>query len=228
MNKQKKSESKKSSQTKTVKGKLDISRSGMGFVIVEGEEKDVMVKPNDFGKAFHGDIVRVQVSSDVGRGKRAEGKVIDVAERKQVEFVGNIEINKNTAFFVAGSDKHVPDFYIPVEKLNGALDGERVVARLVKWDKADKKPQGEIVAVIKAADEADMAMKEILLDAGFPIVFEPEIVKEAAKLSGKISRRKSVKEKIAATYLHLPSTPLMPKILMMPSPSGTWIMAIMK
>ncbi|HSN60610.1 MAG TPA: hypothetical protein VLR49_06730, partial [Ferruginibacter sp.] len=52
---------KKSSQTKILKGRLDISRSGMGFVIVEGTDTDVIVKPHNFGKAFHGDIVRVQV-----------------------------------------------------------------------------------------------------------------------------------------------------------------------
>ena len=77
MSKTKKTEPKKSSQIKILKGKLDISRSGMGYVIVEGQEKDILVKPNDFGKAFHGDIVRVQVSNDSGRGKRTEGKVID-------------------------------------------------------------------------------------------------------------------------------------------------------
>lgn len=167
----------------------------MGFVVVEGQEKDIMVKPNDFGKAFHGDIVRVQVSSESGKGRRIEGKVIDVAERKQFEFIGNIEINKNVAFFVAGGDKPIPDFYIPVEKLNGAQHGERVVAKLLKWDKSDKKPQGEIISVIKAEDEADMAMKEILLDAGFPITFDSEILKEAAKLSGKISREEISKRK---------------------------------
>ncbi|MEO6489143.1 MAG: ribonuclease R [Ferruginibacter sp.] len=195
MRKQKKAEPKRSSQVKIVKGKLDISRSGMGFVIVEGQDKDIMVKPNDFGKAFHGDIVRVQISTDSGRGKRVEGKVIDVAERKQAEFIGNIEINKSIAFFVAGGDKPIPDFYIPVEKLNGAKDGERVVAKLVKWDKSDKKPQGEVISVIKAEDEADMAMKEILIDAGFPITFDPELIKDAAKLSGKITREEISKRK---------------------------------
>ena len=195
MSKTKKTEPKKSSQIKILKGKLDISRSGMGYVIVEGQEKDILVKPNDFGKAFHGDIVRVQVSNDSGRGKRTEGKVIDVAERKQVEFIGNIEINKNVAFFVASGEKPIPDFYIPVEKLNGATHGERVVVKLLKWDKSDKKPQAEVLSIIKASDEADMAMKEILVDACFPLQFEPEVMQEALKLSGKISREETGKRK---------------------------------
>lgn len=195
MSKSKTSTSKKSSQTQILKGKLDISRSGMGYVIVEGLDKDVLVRPNDFGKAFHGDTVRVQVAKDSGKGKRAEGKITDVAERKQTEFVGNVQVNKNVAFFVAAGERPIPDFYIPIEKLNGAEDGQRVVARFTRWDKSDKKPQGEIISVIKAEDEADMAMKEIIIDAGFPLAFEEAVMQEAEKLSGKITREETNKRK---------------------------------
>lgn len=176
------------------KGKLDISRSGMGYVIVDGLEQDILVKPNDFGKAFHGDMVRVQVTKE-GRGKRTEGVVVDIAERKQVDFVGDIDINRNVAFLVISGDKPIPDFFIPSEKLNGAVHGDRVLARLVKWDKSDKKPIAEVISVIKAEDEADMAMKEIIIDAGFPLSFEEEVMSAAMKLSGRITREESMKRK---------------------------------
>ena len=71
MSKKEKVGMKKSSQVQLLKGKLEISRSGMGFVIVEHQEKDILVKPNDFGKAFNGDIVRVQVAKGGSNIKRA-------------------------------------------------------------------------------------------------------------------------------------------------------------
>ncbi len=74
--------SKSSSQTKTVKGTLDISRSGIGFVVVEGMDKDVLVRPNDFNRAFHGDTVSVQIQKHTMPGKRIEGRVTEVNERK--------------------------------------------------------------------------------------------------------------------------------------------------
>ncbi|MBC7423836.1 MAG: ribonuclease R [Ferruginibacter sp.] len=192
MNKEK-TTTKKLSQT--VKGKLDISRSGMGYVIVEGMEKDIVVRPNDFGRAFHGDMVKVQISNDSGRGRRTEGKITDVAVRNQSTFIGNIGINKNIAFFKPATEKPMPDFYISVEKLNGAIDGDRVVAKMLKWDKADKKPEGEVVSVLKAEDVNDMAMKEILIEAGFPLVFEKEVLDEAMKLSEVITREEMKKRK---------------------------------
>src|SRR5690348_537643 len=113
MSKKKKNKDKKrSSQVEIIKGRLDISRSGMGYVIVEGVDKDIMVRPNDFNRAFHGDLVRVQVNKGISKGKRVEGKIIDVAERKQTEFIGNIQLSKSFAFFIAASEKPVPDFYI--------------------------------------------------------------------------------------------------------------------
>ena len=195
MSKDKKSTSKKSSQTHTVKGRLDISRSGMGYVIVEGLEQDIVIRPNDFGHAFHGDTVRVQINKESGRGRRTEGKIIDVAERARTTFIGNIQLNKNIAFFIAASEKPIPDFYIPTEKLNGAINGSRVVVRLVNWSKSDKKPEGEVVSILKAEDINDMAMKEILVEAGFPLEFEQAVLDEAMSLSDNISREELKKRK---------------------------------
>jgi ribonuclease R len=181
-------------QTKIVKGTLDISRSGIGFVTVEGMDKDVLVRPNDFGRAFHGDTVKVQISKIALTGKRIEGKITDVVERKQLEFIGNLQVSKAFAFFAADTEKPMPDFFIPLEKLNGAKDSDRAVVRLVKWE-SDKKPEGEVVTVIKAEDMNDFAMKELLIDGGFPLTFDDDVMKEAMALSENITRQELVKRK---------------------------------
>ncbi len=54
-----------------LQGKLDVTRSGIGYVIVEGVEKDIFIRQNDFNKAFHGDTVRVSIKEN--NGKRTEG-----------------------------------------------------------------------------------------------------------------------------------------------------------
>ena len=124
MSKEKKKETKKASQTLIVKGQLDISKGGLGFVIVEGVEKDIVVRPNDFNRALHGDTVKVQIKKDSGSGKRSEGVITEVVERKQSTFIGNMQVRNNVAFFMPASEKSIPDFYVPWEKLNGAADGQ--------------------------------------------------------------------------------------------------------
>jgi ribonuclease R len=184
-----------SSKTETAVGRLDISRSGMGFVIIEGREKDVIVKPNDFGKAFHGDTVKVQIATGLDKNKRTEGKVTGVVERKQLDFVGNVSVKGKMAFFIADTNNVMPDFHIEMDKLNGAQDGDRVVAKFLKWDKSDKKPEGEIKAIMTSENEADMAMKEIIVQAGFPLAFDEAVMKEANALSPNITREELKKRK---------------------------------
>jgi ribonuclease R len=56
-----KKKSGKKKPTPLLKGKLEITRSGMGYVIVEGRDKDLLVKPQDFNKAMDGETVRVRI-----------------------------------------------------------------------------------------------------------------------------------------------------------------------
>ncbi|MEP7232860.1 MAG: ribonuclease R [Ginsengibacter sp.] len=167
-----------------IKGVLEITRSGIGYVIAEGRDKDVLVRPNDFNKAMDGDTVTVKIRESNGR--RIEGVVEGVVERKQTEFIGEIEVSANFAFFKADSQKPVPDFYISTRNLNGAVSKDRVVVKFLNWEKGEKKPEGTVVAVLQAKDKGDMAMKEIIIQNGFPLEFSSKVLEEANALDGRI------------------------------------------
>ncbi|MFL5773605.1 MAG: ribonuclease R [Flavisolibacter sp.] len=171
------------------KGVIEITRSGMGFVVVPGLEADILVRPNDFNTALHGDTVKVEVNPERQGGKRMQGTVVDVLERKQLDFVGRLQMNKGFAFFVSESDKKVPDIFIPQSAFNGATDNDRVVVRIREWEKDSKKrPVGEVVNVLNAEDTNDVAMKEILLENGFPLQFPDEVLEETARIPDVISQ----------------------------------------
>ncbi len=175
---------KKKKHPSLIQGVLDITRSGIGYIIAEGRDNDVLVKPNDFNKAMHGDVVKVRVKES--QGKRAEGIVEDIVERKQTEFIGDIEVSENFAFFKPDSQKPVPDFYVSIRNLNGAKNKDRVVVRFLSWEKGEKKPEGEVVTVLQAKDKNDLAMKEILIQNGFPIQFPKAVTDEAHLLNDAI------------------------------------------
>ena len=186
-NAKKTTKKKQHKQQSEYKGVLEITRSGMGFVIVEGQESDVLVRPSDFNSAMHGDTVRVQIKDD-NSGRRKQGKITAVVERKQLEFVGRIEMNRGFAFFVADGDKKIPDIFIPEKSFNNAQDGDRVVVRITEWEnEGGKRPMGEVVTVLNPEDVNDLAMKEILLENGFPLVFSDDAIEEAERFSDKIT-----------------------------------------
>ena len=63
-NSKKKKKERYSKHEGALKGVLDISRSGMGFVMVDSLPVDVMVKPADFNTALHGDTVVVRIKEE--------------------------------------------------------------------------------------------------------------------------------------------------------------------
>lgn len=184
-------------------GKLDITRSGMGFVIVDQQDQDILIRPNDFNTAMHGDKVTVKITRDSGRNGRLQGVITEVLERKQKVFMGRLEISKTFAFFIADGDKPMPDIYIPLANLNGAVNGSRVVARIVEWEQG-KKPVGEVVEVLETVAENDLAMKEIILQAGFSMTFSEEVLEETARIpevlsSSEIAKRKDCRDTLTFT-----------------------------
>ncbi|MBN8863586.1 MAG: ribonuclease R [Sphingobacteriales bacterium] len=187
---------------KLYKGTLDITRSGMGFVIVPNQETDILIRPADFNTAMHGDTVLVKIKP--GGGRRLQGEVTEVMERKRVEFIGQLQVSENFAFFVAESDKPMPDLFIPLNQLNNAKNGDRVVARLVKWDNKDKRPVGEVISILDAENSNDAAMKEILLENGFPLDFPDDALEVAARIpdqitESEIKNRKDVRDILTFT-----------------------------
>ncbi len=187
-----------------LKGKLEVTRSGMGYVIVDNTEGDVLVRPGDFNTALNGDTVRVKVFKENTRTGKKEGKITEVVTRKQTEFIGHIQLSTNYAFFVPDTDKPMPDLFIPLAELNGAKNRDRVVARLLKWDKDDKKPVGTVVSIMQPEDENDAAMKELLAQAGFPLFFPEDVLEESERLpdvldSEEIKKRKDCRDILTFT-----------------------------
>ena len=197
-----KKKQKNSDAVKTLKGKLDITRSGMGFVIVPEQETDVLIRPSDFNTAMHGDTVRVKIKN--GFGRRMQGEVIEVVERKRTEFIGHLEISKDFAFFVNDTDKPMPDIFIPLSSIGNAKDKDRVVVRMLRWEKGDKRPVGEVISVMDAENTNDAAMKEILLENGFPLEFPDDALEVAARIpdtitNEEIKKRKDVRDILTFT-----------------------------
>lgn len=185
--KQKKNKNKGKLSHTQFKGVLDITRSGMGYVMVENLSNDILVRPSDFNTALHGDTVRVEVTGDTKKKSgRLQGKVTEVLQRRQLEFAGRIEMGSNFAFFVADTDKPMPDIYIAFSDLKGAKDNDRAIVRIKEWEK-NRKPAGEVMQIMDASDTNDVAMKEILLEAGFPLRFPEDVIEESERIPDTIS-----------------------------------------
>lgn len=185
-----------SSSSQTYNGKLEITRSGMAFVIVEGMERDIMVRPHDLNTGQNGDEVTVKV---VRQGKgRMEGLITQVNTRKKSEFTGTLQVSENFAFLVSERNATLPDIYIPLSALKGGVNGDKALVKITSWggeSGKSRKPSGEVVEILDARNAGDMAMKEILLDNGFILNFPDEVMEETSKLPQEIPQEEIGKRK---------------------------------
>lgn len=172
-----------------LKGTLEITRSGVGYVRVMGMDMDIMVRPGDFNTALHGDQVEVGVKQVRAAGRRMQGVIRRVVRRRRTEFIGQLDGSKRAVFLVPEYDKPMPDLLIPAAHLHGAVIGDRVLVRLLEWEKdGGGRPVGEVLTVLTHEEPQEIAMKNILLDAGFPLSFSDEALEQAARIPDIITQ----------------------------------------
>ena len=180
-----------------ITGRVDMTSSGNAYIVSDETEKDVIVAPKKTLNAMHGDIVKVRIFPQ-GKGKQ-EGEIVEVIERNKTEFVGTVQVSPKFAFLVPSNIKVHVDIYIPIEKLNGAKDGQKAIAKIVEWPKNGVNPIGEIKTVLGDVGENNTEMHAILAEFGLPYEF-PKDVERAADLipikitEEEISKRRDFRE----------------------------------
>ncbi|MEJ5330391.1 MAG: ribonuclease R [Desulfobaccales bacterium] len=167
-------------QMNLVVGELSVHPDGYGFVTPEDGGKDIFINAADLSGALHGD--RVVVRLEGRRGKRREGKVIRILERRLREVLGLLCQAEET-YYVEPEDEHLLfNLVIPPAKLNGAAVGEVVKARITHYPTAHLNPQGEILQVLGRVEDAEVQTLIVIGKYGLPDEFPPEVLAEAARV----------------------------------------------
>ena len=94
-------------------GKVQMTREGFAFIIVEGEDDDVFVKASKTRGALNGDIVRVTVTREKTDRTRREGEVVEIIERSPRPFIGILHIVGDQAWVLMQSRFMPYDISIP-------------------------------------------------------------------------------------------------------------------
>ena len=175
-----------------VTGKVQMTREGYIFVIVEGEEDDVFVKASKTRHALDGDIVRVVVTKDKpvkDDKRRREGEVVEILERSNKPFVGIYHTAGNQAWVLMQSRSMPYDISVdPKEAASmGAEPGMKVAAVVEGWRKGDTNPSGVITDVLGMPGLNDTEMHAILAEFNLPYRFEPQVENAADDISEEIT-----------------------------------------
>ncbi|MCQ2116342.1 MAG: ribonuclease R [Bacteroidales bacterium] len=195
-----------------LEGRVQMTREGFAFVIIEGDEADVFVKATKTCGALNGDIVKVVVTKEKTEKQRREGQITAIVQRSVKPFVGILHIIGDQAWVLMQSRTMPYDIAIPMDAeadghlkridpdtfaLHRVIDeegneltakaGQKVAAVVDFWKRSDSVPTGHLVDVLGEPGENDTEMHAILAEFNLPYRFEPEVAKAADKISDKIT-----------------------------------------
>ncbi|OFX59632.1 MAG: ribonuclease R [Bacteroidetes bacterium GWB2_41_8] len=168
----------------SITGIVDIQRQGFAYITSEEVEKPVLVSAHNLNHAMDGDKVKVLLYA-MHKKQQPEGEVVEVLERAKSVYVGTISKSRNFSFFIP-SGKSAFDIFIPNEKLNGAKDGQKAIAKITEWPARAKNPFGEIIEVLGDVGNNNTEMHAILAEFDLPLRFPENVLKAAEKIPDQV------------------------------------------
>jgi len=184
-------------------GKIDMTGRKTAYFVCPDFEEDVFIPTNNLNHALDGDIVKVYVYNR-RNGRKAEGEVVEIIERKKTDFVGVIDIQKNFAFVSTANPKMYTDIFIPKNKLGEAQQGDVVLVHIEDWPARADSPFGSVVKVLGKPGEHDTEIHAILAEYGLPAEFPLEVELYAQKIDttiqeSEIANRRDMRDTLTFT-----------------------------
>ncbi|MEO0731241.1 MAG: RNB domain-containing ribonuclease, partial [Bacteroidota bacterium] len=171
-----------------LEGRVDLTRSGSAYIVVEGDGDDIFVPASRLGNAQDGDKVKVRYWTP-SRRRKPEGEVVEVVERSVTAFVGTYrEFPKYAEVVVEQPGGH--QLLVAVHRAQnlGAETNEKVVVRIDDWTpNRFGQISGTITAVLGEEGSSEIEMQSILINNGFDITFPEAVIRESEALPAKIS-----------------------------------------
>ena len=152
--------------------------NGKNSVITDEDGEAIFVAERNSMHALNGDKVKVNIAAH-RRGTEPEAEVIEIIEKKEQIFIGQLKVEKHYGYLLTDSKFLAVDIFIPKAKLKNGKTGDKAIARITEWSEEDKNPKGEIIDILGRHGENNAEIHAILAEYGLPYKY-PEAVERAA------------------------------------------------
>ncbi len=166
-------------KSEQMKGELRTTRSGFGFVTVEGRDVDIFISEPNLNTAFDRDIVEIQLYAS-SRGKRLEGFVKRVVKRFRKQIVGTYHLTEYYSYVVPDDPKIYRDIIVHQEHNMKAKDGQKVLVTFERWERNQHNPEGEIVEILGYPGDKGVDVASVAYSYNLAVKFTDALEKEAS------------------------------------------------
>ena len=152
--------------------------NGKNSVITDDDGEAIFVAERNSMHALNGDKVKVNIAAH-RRGAEPEAEVIEIIEKKDQVFIGQLKVEKHYGYLLTDSKFLAVDIFIPKAKLKNGKTGDKAIVKITDWPDEDKNPKGEVIDILGRHGENNAEIHAILAEYGLPYKY-PEAVERAA------------------------------------------------
>jgi ribonuclease R len=164
-----------------VRGRVISHRNGHGFFEPETAGDRLFISPKQMRRAFHGDLVLVQInrSSDY---YDQEVIIVEVLERATNHIVGRLIIENQMAFVIPEHRRINQEIFVPPDCLGGAKAGQIVSVTLIDSPNVRSRLMGEVTEILGEHLAPGMEISIALRTYDLPFEWPSDVLQEAKQL----------------------------------------------
>lgn len=168
-------------------GIIEFSRRGSIAFVATDEGREIAVPVEFSSSAIHGDRVLVEI---VGKWRNLPmGKVVRILKRGKERIVGVFDLRRTFGFVIPDDPKIIYDFYVPVECINGARPGQRVIAKIIKWPKKGRNPEACVETILGNVEDPKTDVPAVMAKYELTDRFPDEVLKELEELPDDVMEK---------------------------------------
>ena len=163
---------------------MSAHRAGYGFLRVEGMADSIFLPPREMRGLMHGDRARVRVSRD--SSDRWLGEVQEITGRGVNAFLGTMEIHGKSAWVTAADRRLQLRCSVAPAELNGARNGDWVIARITRHANGGAPAQAIINKRLDPDRPVELSTESAIARFELPHEFSAAALRDAAAFGDRV------------------------------------------
>lgn len=170
-----------------LKGRLQVTSGGYGFVILEQGGQDLFVPADKLAGAWEGDTVMVRPGKSRDDSRPA-GEIVRIVKRGMEKIVGTLEYAHGYAILRPDSARLPERILLTPESVGRLAGGSRIVARMVFPEMSgERETFGEVTEYLGESDDPAVETQAVIVKYGLKAEFDPDTLAEAQAVPATVT-----------------------------------------
>ena len=153
-----------------------------GFGFVSDDKGDIHIAAEYVNGALNGDTVLVKIEKKSSADKNREGRIISILSRANNIIVGVFTQERGYGIITPDNDKLPDEIFVSPRDINGALNGQKVVAKIVEYETPTTSLCCRITEILGFPYDFGVDVLSVIKGYDFSLEFPSDVLQEAQRV----------------------------------------------